>query len=230
MSDSAQSSRLASSAGAAMGYVPAGAVGPHDFDFAHFNPDLGLAAAASLLKHLFGKFEGNLAVQLWNGDPLRLGSDAPRDGPPPFTLVLRNPGAIAAMVLGFDRLRFAEAYFRGDVDIEGDFFAALGLKDHLDTIKLSSRGRLAVLLPALRLEGMAEGRRQRLAVARPVGHGALQEREPGRDPFPLLSLPNSSTATSFRMANSTRSATSCAAWSAAASRLPTWSRCVRTTR
>lgn len=213
-----------------MGYVPAGAVGPHDFDFAHFNPDLGLAAAASLLKHLFGKFEGNLAVQLWNGDPLRLGSDAPRDGPPPFTLVLRNPGAIAAMVLGFDRLRFAEAYFRGDVDIEGDFFAALGLKDHLDTIKLSSRNRLAVLPPGLRLEGMAEGRRQRLAVARPVGHGALQEREPGRDPFPLLSLPNSSTATSSRMANSTRSATSCAAWSAAASRLPTWSRCVRTTR
>jgi len=154
MNDSAQSARLASSAGAVVGHVPAGVAGPQESAFANFNPDRGLAAAGSLLKRLFGKFEGNLAMQLWNGDPLRLGSDAPRDGPPPFTLVMRNPGAIAAMVLGFDRLRFAEAYFRGDVDIEGDFFAALGLKDHLDTIKLSWRDRLAVLLPALRLRAL----------------------------------------------------------------------------
>ena len=137
-----------------MGHAPARDAAPQKFDFAILHPDRGLAAAGSLLKRLFGKFEGNLAMQLWNGDPLRLGSDAPRDGPPPFTLVIRNPGAIAAMVLGFDRLRFAEAYFRGDVDIEGDFFAALGLKDHLDTIKLSWRDRLAVLLPALRLQAL----------------------------------------------------------------------------
>jgi len=154
MSDSTQSERLAPSSGSAMGQAPAGGALPHEFDLSTFSPDRGLAAAASLLKRLFGKFEGNLAMQLWNGDPLRLGSVAPHEAPPPFTLVIRNPGAIAAMVLGFDRLRFAEAYFRGDVDIEGDFFAALGLKDHLDAIKLSWRDRLAVLLPALRLQAL----------------------------------------------------------------------------
>ena len=154
MSDSTQSARLAPSASAANGKAAVGGAVPQEFNLSTFSPDRGLAAAASLLKRLFSKFEGNLAMQLWNGDPLRLGSVAPQEGPPPFTLVIRNPGAIAAMVLGFDRLRFAEAYFRGDVDIEGDFFAALGLKDHLDTIKLSWRDRLAVLLPALRLQAL----------------------------------------------------------------------------
>ena len=55
------------------------------------------------------------------------------------------------MVLGRDRLRLAEAYFRGDIDIEGDFFAALGLKDHLNSIRLSTLDQMSVLLSALRL-------------------------------------------------------------------------------
>ena len=117
-------------------------------------PSHGLLAAVTLLKRLFNTFEGHLAMQLWNGDPLRLGRAPPSNGSPPFTLVIRNPGAISAMVPGFDRLRFAEAYFRGDVDIDGDFFAGLGLKDHLDSIRLSWRDRLAVLLPALRLQAL----------------------------------------------------------------------------
>ena len=129
-------------------------VGRVDSGTPGFHPNKGLVAAASLLKRLFRSFEGTLAMRLWNGDPLRLGRAVPGHGAPPFTLVIRNPGAIAAMVLGFDRLRFAEAYFRGDVDIEGDFFAALGLKDHLDSIRLSWRDRLAVLLPALRLKAL----------------------------------------------------------------------------
>jgi cyclopropane-fatty-acyl-phospholipid synthase len=117
-------------------------------------PAQGVAAAGSLLKRLFRSFEGHLSMRLWNGDGLRLGRCAPDDGQPPFTLIIRNPGAISAMVLGFDRLRFAEAYFRGNVDIEGDFFRALGLKDHLDSIRLTWRDRLALLLPALRLQSL----------------------------------------------------------------------------
>ena len=125
--------------------------GRQALDMAKRHTGHGLTAAASLLRRLFRTFEGHLTMQLWNGDPLRLGRASPREGAAPFTLIVRNPGAISAMVLGFDRLRFAEAYFRGDVDIEGDFFSALGLKDHLDSIRLSWRDRLAVLVPALRL-------------------------------------------------------------------------------
>ena len=90
-------------------------------------------------------------MRLWNGTTLTLGKAGPDGLEPPFTLVCRNPSVVRSMVLGRDRLRFAEAYFRGDIDIEGDFFAALSLKDHLHSIRLSSRDRLGALLSALRL-------------------------------------------------------------------------------
>ena len=60
-------------------------------------PSHGLLAATTLLKRLFNTFEGHLAMQLWNGDPLRLGRAPPSNGSPPYTLVIRNPGAISAM-------------------------------------------------------------------------------------------------------------------------------------
>jgi cyclopropane-fatty-acyl-phospholipid synthase len=74
---------------------------------------------------------------------------------PRFTLVCRNPAVICSIVMGRDRLRLAEAFFRGDIDIEGDFFAALNLKDHLDSIRMSWRDRVGMLLPAMRQQIIA---------------------------------------------------------------------------
>ena len=106
---------------------------------------------AVLLKRLFHSFNGAVSFQLWSGVTLRLGNE-PADGVEPrFTLVCRNPGVVRSMILGRDRLRLAEAYFRGDLDIEGDFFAALGLKDHLNNIRLCLRDRLITILGAARL-------------------------------------------------------------------------------
>ena len=106
---------------------------------------------AGLLKKLFSSFNGNLALRLWNGDTFRLGTNHANESEPPFTLVCRHPGVVRSMILGRDRLRLAEAYFRGDLDIEGDFFTALGLKDHLNGIRLCLRDRLTALLGAARL-------------------------------------------------------------------------------
>ena len=71
---------------------------------------------------------------------------------PGFTLVCRSPAAICSAAGGHDRLRLAQAFFTGEIDIEGDFYAALQLKDQLDEIRLSWRDRLGALLPALRLK------------------------------------------------------------------------------
>ena len=106
---------------------------------------------AALLQRLFHSFSGALSIRLWSGITLRIGN-APADGMEPhFTLVCRNPGVVRSMIVGRDRLRLAEAYFRGDLDIEGDFFAALGLKDHLNNIRLCLRDRLITILGAARL-------------------------------------------------------------------------------
>lgn len=104
-----------------------------------------------LLQRLFSGFDGSLAVRLWNGSSLRLGAGATHEPEPPFTLVCRSPSVVRALVLGRDPLRLVDAYFRGDVDIEGDFFAALALKDHVQSIRLPLHHRLGALLAVLRL-------------------------------------------------------------------------------
>lgn len=45
-----------------------------------------------------------------------------------------------------------ETYFRGNIDIERDFFAALVLKDHLNTIRLSVFDQLLALLSMIRID------------------------------------------------------------------------------
>ena len=107
--------------------------------------------ASELLKRLFRSFDGSLALRLWTGTTLRVGKAATEESESRFTLVCRNPGVVRSLVLGRDPLLLAEAYFRDDIDIEGDFFAALSLKDHLHAIGLSFRERLGALLTALRL-------------------------------------------------------------------------------
>ena len=88
----------------------------------------GVDQAAALLHRLFRRFDGHLALRLWEGTLLKLGRTAHHDEPEPrYTLICRSPGVVRSMVLGRDPLRMAEAYFRGEIDIEGDFFAAMHL-------------------------------------------------------------------------------------------------------
>jgi len=111
----------------------------------------GAELAADLLMRLFKRFPDTLMLRLWNGANLRVGADRLSGGDSPFTLVFRNPDAVSSAVLSRDPLALAEAYFRGDLDIEGDFFAALSIKDHLDALKMSSGEQLRALYTALRL-------------------------------------------------------------------------------
>ena len=111
----------------------------------------GADEASALLKRLFRSFDGSVALRLWNGATLSLGKTGRHESNPRFTLVCHHPGVVRTMVLGRDPLCLVEAYFRGHVDVEGDFFAALSLKDHLHSIRLSFLDRLGALLAAFRL-------------------------------------------------------------------------------
>jgi len=113
--------------------------------------DRSATAASKLLQHLFRDFNGSIALRLWDGTVLRVGKSHADEWDPRFTLVFRDPRVVRSMVLGRDPLRLAEAYFSGSVDIEGDFFAALALKDQLQSIQIPVRDRLGALFSALRL-------------------------------------------------------------------------------
>jgi len=98
-------------------------------------------ALADLLQDLLGT-DLPVAFSLYDGS--RVGPD-----PAPATVVVRSPDALRRIVTAPGELGFGRAYVAGDIDVEGDIYAALQLRDHLPDIKL----RPAQWLAALRLAG-----------------------------------------------------------------------------
>ena len=110
--------------------------------------DRGVNRAKQVVLRVFRAYPGSLAVRLWNGETLTIGR-----GRPDFTLVFNDPRAFRDLILFRDPLRLAEAYFQGAVDVEGDFYAALGLKNHLQSAALTLPEKAAFLAMALLLTG-----------------------------------------------------------------------------
>ena len=98
-----------------------------------------------LLGKLLASFDGAMALQLPDGSSSIFGRSVRPATPPEFVLRLRDPQAVRTLLLGQDPLRFAEAYFRGAIDVDGDFFAALSLKDYLHSLRLTFFDRMQVL-------------------------------------------------------------------------------------
>jgi cyclopropane-fatty-acyl-phospholipid synthase len=111
--------------------------------------------ARSLLERIFERVPRTVTVRLWKGPVFRVGAgSAAADPAAGFVLCFRNPGAVCTLVLGRDPLRLADAYFRGDMDIEGDFFAALVLRDDLKSLELPLSERLRAGFMALKLRAL----------------------------------------------------------------------------
>jgi cyclopropane-fatty-acyl-phospholipid synthase len=113
----------------------------------------GEALAVRLLRRIFHRFPRPVAVRLWTGATFQVGAPClPGSADPRFVLVFRNPRAVSQIALVRDPLQMADAYFRGDVDIEGDLFAALSIRDHLEALKIPILGALIAFFTALRLQ------------------------------------------------------------------------------
>lgn len=98
------------------------------------------------LEKLLASFDGAMAVRLPDGSAGVFGRGAREGLTPGFTLGLRSPDVVRSLLLGRDPLRFADLYFRGEVDVDGDLFSALSLKDQVQDLRLPLAGRLALLL------------------------------------------------------------------------------------
>jgi len=106
----------------------------------------GARRAERMVARVFRDYPGSMAVRLWDGQKFAFGGGAPE-----FTLVLREPRPLRELILARDPLRLAESYFRGKVDIEGNLYAALQLKDYLQPLRLSAAEKAAFLSAALLL-------------------------------------------------------------------------------
>ncbi|WP_242392512.1 SAM-dependent methyltransferase [Anaeromyxobacter oryzisoli] len=116
----------------------------------HLAPSSGARDALRALETLLAPLEPReFSVRLWSGDVL-----PPSPGRPVrFVLVLPHPASLLRMFWPPGELTAAEAFLRGDWDVEGDLVAALALRNRL---RFGLRELLALLplAPAL-LRGAA---------------------------------------------------------------------------
>ncbi len=92
--------------------------------------DVRAARAAALLRRIFATLDVPLAFRLWDGTDVPVGAA----GESPCTVVLRSPGVARRLLLRPSMLRFGEAFIDGEVDIEGDVFAAMDVGGHIETM------------------------------------------------------------------------------------------------
>lgn len=84
-----------------------------------------------IFRRLFsGDRPRNFAIQLWDEEliPAVSGAD------PAFTLVLTHPGALRRMFWPPGELTLAEAYLRGDFDVEGDIMATMAMAESFESL------------------------------------------------------------------------------------------------
>ena len=106
-------------------------------------PDPGVRKTLRVLDRIFGPpDERRFDIRLWDGSvyPSRTSSRAD------FSLVVARRGGLRRMLLPPSELATAEAFIRGDIDIEGNLGGAMSLGDQVGS-RIQSFGRVASLLP-----------------------------------------------------------------------------------
>ena len=106
----------------------------------------GADAAQHILRRLFREYQGAFAIRLWNGSVLQIGN-----GLPAFTLEIQHAGVLRHLVLFRDPVHLAEVYFDGELEVTGDFNAAMGLRYYLESLRLPLQEKLRLALRVLTL-------------------------------------------------------------------------------
>jgi hypothetical protein len=70
--------------------------------------------------------------------------------------VLRDPKLLRRLVTTRGPVLLADAYFRGQIDVEGDLYSALALKDHFEGLAMPWPNKHSLLLDAWRLPSRTE--------------------------------------------------------------------------
>lgn len=115
-------------------------------DSASQHTDSDTSQARFILNRLFQEYSGAFAVRLWNGSMLYIG-----EGTPAFTICLEQASVLRNMVWFTDPKHLAEAYLAGEVQILGDFHAAMQLREHFEALSLPLHEKLGLVFRALTL-------------------------------------------------------------------------------
>ena len=106
--------------------------------------------ATVILTRLFKHSNICISIRLWNGTAFLIGNVPPTQLTPAFTLVINSPSVIRLLVFNNSPMLLAESYFNGAIDIEGDFFVAIMLKE-FNLTRIAWREKLITIFKAISL-------------------------------------------------------------------------------
>jgi len=109
--------------------------------------DRPAATAVRLLRRVFASLQSPLTFRLWDGTTARVGGH----GESAFAVVFRSRPVFRRLLLRPTSLRFGEGYIGGQIDIEGDVFAAMRAANEIEQLRVPLGTRLAVLAGLLRV-------------------------------------------------------------------------------
>lgn len=118
-----------------------------------YRPSPATRHAVHIVNQVFRDYPGGIDVRLWDGHMVSLGV-----APSRFTLVFNDPARFRELMLHRDPLRLAEAHCSGEVEIEGSIFDALRLKDHFQSLRLSTAEKASIFARSLGIRGGGEGK------------------------------------------------------------------------
>ncbi len=106
--------------------------------------DAAARRAGVLLTRVFEPTGLPVTFRLWDGSAVHVRGEAP------FVLTFHSRRVFRRLLLRPTPLRFGEAYIDGDVDIDGDLFAAMEIGQRLESIRPPLGVRMAALLELVR--------------------------------------------------------------------------------
>jgi cyclopropane-fatty-acyl-phospholipid synthase len=130
-------------------------------------PASGFSRARTVATLLFGPPSvREFDIRYWNG------VEEPATSRARFTLTLRSAGALRRIATPPSELAFAEAFVRGDIDVEGDLEAAIAAGDRIGA-RLDSPARIArVVAAASRLPRQDDEPALERRLSQPLRHGS----------------------------------------------------------
>jgi len=97
-----------------------------------------------VVERIFRSYTGSLGLRLWNGFVVSPGRDSPV-----ATIVIHTAKVLRELAWRPDPLRLAEAYFCGEIDVEGDLYSLLKQGTHVQALTVSMRDRIALFSAAM---------------------------------------------------------------------------------
>ena len=99
------------------------------------------AAAARVLRDVFGHIDRAFAFRLWDGREVRLGPSEPA-----CTAVIKTPETFMRLMRDPSPGNFAEAYVESAIDLEGDLYSAMEVANAVEGVHLSPLRKLRLIL------------------------------------------------------------------------------------